>query len=1016
MVFGKKCGTEKLHDEWQCSPQSKLVPTSQVSVAIKKKLLELVEKEEGKHHHKTAVKFCEDCIKKVTELNPELQKKCADSPQEIPAESLVPSDPSTSTDIPLSVGESSREQHDVITPPPTKKRKVHDTSALTREEKLQIAFDLGNSESHTSYAVQSSRAKDLNNLLNIDVNDLHMEENELLVSFLSGYTGKKIKSSPYLLCKTVESVLNLSASNLTLPVHFRESVIIYTLTGSKLALQILGSGGAHASYQAVKRWLQNLGTTETQDDLGDVIIGFDNNQVLQRRWKVKLRNDVKCNIVTVVVSFNVCKYGQLQENPMLKPNEWNMKDLDPKELEKIKHIDKDNKIKETHYNFLYPFLEQEIEMVVRQQERKDDVVSDHIDAAVEKEIYDSMYKTCYNCHYKNISKFKHLCPNCKSNVSKSKMRAMGIDEYGNVIEQKSKGKGKSTEYRVTLEKSAGHRHTHKLSYAKQEEEADQYAQCAWYSDYKQGGSQGKDKPDVHVQEPIYVNPCSYEACATVLRNIGKKSAVIKRFHEGRGREWVTVVCDGIPYNLCNRIINSYFICAKCKESLNGKPECSLHQQEAHPNESVDFSPEFDWVLLQPGMGHIEMNMVKGVVELGWDVFWKNMVQCFNFKSEAALKYAKKVSDHHKGWTLCRIARKAITQELILPFVREQLPNKDPDFSAKNFLKFVMKAQDPNYVFMCDFVFEILDAVFLYRAGVRCAIPDFIEAGRAKFAKVWSGRNHPLYRELEMSDSLHLARMPPELREFVTSTASINLTGRENTGEGVDFRLEEVNRLVQQWLPNIPSTDDWKTACCNFDKLIQLREQLFAQMQLTDPKLGGKKSLQNIDDEIIAFRTKIRKSKYLSSPHLPRPHVSIDGYPLDPDLKDFCRNARERRAKYMECYLDHEKTAASEKARPPKFSCFLPIFVTPEERLTFSATENLTVSQIKEKITEGINAVTDQDVKEALESIWTEIKRPTKGALLDFLYEIQDYCDAERDSAIEQLVGDNTIEDSGDELS
>ena len=63
MVFGKKCGTEKLQDEWQCSPQSKLVPTIQVAVAIKKKLLELVEKKEGNHHHKTAIKFCEDCIK-----------------------------------------------------------------------------------------------------------------------------------------------------------------------------------------------------------------------------------------------------------------------------------------------------------------------------------------------------------------------------------------------------------------------------------------------------------------------------------------------------------------------------------------------------------------------------------------------------------------------------------------------------------------------------------------------------------------------------------------------------------------------------------------------------------------------------------------------------------------------------------------------------------------------------------------------------------------------------------------
>ena len=68
-----------------------------------------------------------------------------------------------------------------------------------------------------------------------------------------------------------------------------------------------------------------------------------------------------------------------------------MKDLESKEMERNKYIDKEDKIKETHYNFLYPFIEQEIEMVVWQQERKDDAISDHIESAVEKEIHDSMY-------------------------------------------------------------------------------------------------------------------------------------------------------------------------------------------------------------------------------------------------------------------------------------------------------------------------------------------------------------------------------------------------------------------------------------------------------------------------------------------------------------------------------------------------------------------------------------------------------------------------------------------------
>ncbi len=74
---------------------------------------------------------------------------------------------------------------------------------------------------------------------------------------------------------------------------------MYTFTGSRLALKVLASGGAHVSYDAVKNWSFNLYRTETQLPGVDII----DNQVLQRRWRVKLRNEVKCNVVTIVVLF-----------------------------------------------------------------------------------------------------------------------------------------------------------------------------------------------------------------------------------------------------------------------------------------------------------------------------------------------------------------------------------------------------------------------------------------------------------------------------------------------------------------------------------------------------------------------------------------------------------------------------------------------------------------------------------------------------------------------------------------
>lgn len=202
------------------------------------------------------------------------------------------------------------------------------------------------------------------------------------------------------------------------------------------------------------------------------------------------------------------------------------------------------------------------------------------------------------------------------------------------------------EFRIFVGERSTDRYHHHLTFE------DQGSTRSEYAAFEKEAAKPTTKPTVHVQEPVYVNPCSYDAVASVLRNIGHKSG-IKKY--GGDRDWVIIACDGVPYNLCRRIIESYHTCSKCDTSLNGLDACTTHDKEMHLEEEVVFEQEFAWVVLQPGMGHIEMNMVKGLVELGWEVFWKEMAVCFNFRSEAALKCCKKVTDHHKGWTLCRIA-------------------------------------------------------------------------------------------------------------------------------------------------------------------------------------------------------------------------------------------------------------------------------------------------------------------------------------------------------------------------
>ena len=819
---------------------------------------------------------------------------------------------------------------------------------INHSQLCDLAYHIGKarSEDLRKSALDLSRQRNVDELRGYDSGDSTGEGVDLVMAFLKGvaYTNPhSLASAPYRLNKTVESILNLTAINLTLPTHLRESLVLYSMTGSKLALQLLGKGGAHASYASVKAWLRQLGVDTLDVPDGDLVITFDNNQVLERRWKVKLKNEVRCNIVTVVASFKMSDLS-LQNNKSFKVDTTR---INQKNIESLKFIDQQEDVKNTHYSHLYSYIQKQIDIVKSEQVvNEGHGFTDLIDRNVAEKQHAAHFKTCYNCDFRDIPKSKHACPMCKVKVTKAMFAAMNLDEVGNAKAEETRPFSNPREYKVTVKKGDD---TLPVSVTCEQQDTFEPSVPPEYHEVMLDVPEPQI-PTINVLEPIYVNPCSYESVAIVLRNIGRKCGITR--HGGK-RAWVAVACDGLPYTLCNRLLKSSFLCLTCSANLNGADECVQHENEFHEqSENVQIVKEFDWVVLVPGSGHIEINMVRGIIELGWDIFWKELAMTMNFRSETALRYAKAASDHHKAWTLCRISREALTKELIVPFVRAQLVEEDPDLSSAAFFKFIMKAVDPNYTFMCDFTFELLDAIFMYRAGIRGSIKTFIRAGRAKFAKLWSGRNHPLYRELEAADSILLENAPKELQDLLLQAASVNLTGQPFTGEGVDFRLEEINQKIQFWLPNIPSAHDWKLACSNFDKLSELRALSWESLGTTDPKVQLNKKEQSIVDEESAFRTKLRSKNYLVQPGTRRAHVSLSGEVLDADLVNFCMSSRIRRAEYVESYIAYAHDAGLHKCHSPAHR-IIPVFVNSAERKRYTAVENLNVSEIKTMIQSNI---------------------------------------------------------------
>ena len=68
------------------------------------------------------------------------------------------------------------------------------------------------------------------------------------------------------------------------------------------------------------------------------------------------------------------------------------------------------------------------------------------------------------------------------------------------------------------------------------------------------------KTEIHVLDPVMVNPCSFVSLATVLDS----------FIQNKTTEWIAVVCDGLPFYLCSKMIDNYFICATCKLEFKKK--------------------------------------------------------------------------------------------------------------------------------------------------------------------------------------------------------------------------------------------------------------------------------------------------------------------------------------------------------------------------------------------------------------------------------------------------------------
>ena len=80
-------------------------------------------------------------------------------------------------------------------------------------------------------------------------------------------------------------------------------------------------------------------------------------------------------------------------------------------------------------------------------------------------------------------------------------------------------------------------------------------------------SQERNLPDVQVK--LLVNPNSYDSVKLVLRKIGITAGIsgYKNETNTNDRQWVFVMCDGLPYCLAHKLIHDAYYCLNCQDSV-----------------------------------------------------------------------------------------------------------------------------------------------------------------------------------------------------------------------------------------------------------------------------------------------------------------------------------------------------------------------------------------------------------------------------------------------------------------
>ena len=774
----------------------------------------------------------------------------------------------------------------------------------------------------------SKKYRDINASTNVECSDFLKERPKSLLSFLNGIMTKDVgdctQKKVYALCLLIEQLYVVRNSNFIGPFSFSQGLFKWTIHGSKISHALEGATTAAGSLRTLKGRLEYVSKTENKCfESGDVDIFADNVQRVGKTTRVREGGTTPVNVACNVVFIQSHPKTSFQDKEELKPSQWYGKTPPAELTERINDLEKDLKS-----NTYRPFRIQQqqkflstvaAETIVHKSEEVD-----HISVRVSVNKRKTNHKICPKCAhaFENSSPrcTSPCCPKCKYQIHDIPDREV---LYGDVP-------------------------NHHPSIP-----------CS-----------------VHMGEIVDLNPNSQKAIKQLLLNIREQGEV------GVKRKWVRVGVDGVPYNIAASLLDNNVVCDVCQAVIDvSHTPFSMHVDLEHPGQTdIGHKKLFDYVLLTPGAGHMEINLLRAIFKLCRHICLEQISDLLGFRTKGSKEFVVRGSNHHVTWQVFLIMYQAFALELASVYYVECRRNGGVPSQADWHRWRENDVVNPNYHFYYDLVFYYFMGLFCFRAGVRRNNSKFMLAGRQQVAPIMYIGKHRLYRKLIHRDMQTRVEAPAELLSYIESNESYSKSGDPTRGQGGDYVTEEENRTLKSSLPpGIPTLQTWQwTSRCN-DILKQNRANVFKNSGVTDT--GNETTpLFNFEQEVQCVRAKIRESGILSQPTEPKPLMSLDRKELHPELVNMHLTLTSNYGSYKETQ---------------DASLLNPVFVTQEDEREYNDIKTSTKGEISTRTGQLIRNFVDEDLANFYAQQLSIVSKGTKKTLIDFYYEVKQAVENER---------------------